>query len=141
VANSHLVAVVLRRKRLKRRLDDATTQTEHQVQRRLLLDIVVGKRAAIFELLASEDQSLLVWGDALFVLDLGFDIVCFLLSVPPSKFGFDVCHALARGSRWMLGNMEVVGGVPMVSEDSTSRVMVLPVTARSQYFVMFVIAV
>jgi hypothetical protein len=98
VANSHLVAIVLRRKRLKRRLDDSTTQTEHQVQRRLLLDVVVGERAAILELLAGEDQSLLVWGDALFVLDLGFDIVCFLPSVPPSKFGFDACYALARGA-------------------------------------------
>jgi hypothetical protein len=51
------------------------------VQRRLLLDVVVGQGAAILELLAREDQALLVWGNALLVLDLGFDIVCFRLLV------------------------------------------------------------
>ena len=40
-----------------------------------LLDVVVGQSAAILELLASKDQSLLVRGDALLVLDLGLDIV------------------------------------------------------------------
>ena len=40
-----------------------------------LLDVVVAQSAAILELLASEDQALLVWGDALLVLDLGLDIV------------------------------------------------------------------
>jgi hypothetical protein len=51
------------------------------VQRRLLLDVVVGQGAAVLELLACEDQALLVWGNALLVLDLGFDIVCFRLLV------------------------------------------------------------
>jgi hypothetical protein len=36
---------------------------------------VVGKGSAILELLSSKDQSLLVRGDTLLVLDLGFDIV------------------------------------------------------------------
>jgi hypothetical protein len=40
-----------------------------------LLDVVVGKSAAILELLASEDQTLLVWGNALLVLDLALHIV------------------------------------------------------------------
>merc|ERR1712165_336028 len=40
----------------------------------LLLDVVVGQSPSVFELLASEDQPLLVWGDALLVLDLGLDI-------------------------------------------------------------------
>jgi len=48
----------------------AATKTEHQVERRLLLDVVVRKRAAILQLLASEDQALLVRWDALLVLDL-----------------------------------------------------------------------
>ena len=52
-----------------------TAQAQHQVQGRLLLDIVVSQGAAILQLLASEDQALLVGRDALFVLDLGFDIV------------------------------------------------------------------
>ena len=40
---------------------------------RLLLDVVVRKGAAVLELLAGEDETLLVGGDALLVLDLGLD--------------------------------------------------------------------
>ena len=40
-----------------------------------LLDVVVGKCAAILQLLACEDQPLLVRWDAFLVLDLGLDIV------------------------------------------------------------------
>jgi hypothetical protein len=43
----------------------ATAQAQHQVQRRLLLDVVVGQGAAILQLLAGEDQALLVGWDAL----------------------------------------------------------------------------
>ena len=45
------------------------------MERRLLLDVVVGQGAAVLELLASKDQALLVRWDALLVLDLGLDIV------------------------------------------------------------------
>jgi hypothetical protein len=76
LAADHLVAVVLGGKGLKGRLDDTTTQTEDQVESRLLLDVVIGKSAAVLELLAGEDQALLVRGNALLVLDLGLDIVC-----------------------------------------------------------------
>lgn len=44
------------------------------MERRFFLDIVIGKSAAVFELLSSEDQTLLIWWDSLLVLDLGFDI-------------------------------------------------------------------
>ena len=40
-----------------------------------LLDVVVGQSAAILELLASEDETLLVWGNSLLVLDLALHIV------------------------------------------------------------------
>jgi len=40
-----------------------------------LLDVVVRKSASILKLLSGEDQSLLVRGNALLVLDLGLDIV------------------------------------------------------------------
>jgi len=53
----------------------AATKTEDEVEGRLLLDIVVRKSAAVLELLASEDKALLIRGDALLVLDLGFHIV------------------------------------------------------------------
>ena len=41
----------------------------------LLLDVVVGQGAAILQLLAGEDEALLVRRDALLVLDLSLDIV------------------------------------------------------------------
>ena len=53
----------------------ATPQTEDQVQGGLFLDVVIRKSAAIFQLLASKDESLLVGGDALFILDLGLDVL------------------------------------------------------------------
>ena len=89
------------------------------MQRRLLLDVVVGERAAVLELLAREDQALLVRGNAFLVLDLGLDIVC--------------ADASAR-ALWVEQSAVAATGVgmelyaPMVSEDSTSNVIVLPVT-------------
>ena len=50
-------------------------QAQHQVERRLLLDVVVREGAAVLELLAREDEALLIRGDALLVLDLGLDVV------------------------------------------------------------------
>jgi len=41
----------------------------------LLLDVVVGEGTSILELLAGEDQTLLVRWNSLLVLDLGLDIV------------------------------------------------------------------
>ena len=52
-----------------------TSETKHQVESRLLLDVVVGKGSAIFKLLTSEDESLLIWRDTLLVLDLGLDVL------------------------------------------------------------------
>ena len=45
------------------------------MESRLLLDVVVGQGAAVLELLARENQALLVRGDALLVLDLGLHVV------------------------------------------------------------------
>jgi len=53
----------------------ATAQTEHQVEGRLLLDVVVGESTTILKLLASEDETLLIWRNAFLVLDLCFDVL------------------------------------------------------------------
>lgn len=45
------------------------------MQSRLLLDVVVGESATILQLLAGENQALLVRRNTLLVLDLGLDIV------------------------------------------------------------------
>jgi hypothetical protein len=44
------------------------------VKGRLLLDVVVRKGAAVLELLAGEDETLLIRGNSLLVLDLGLDL-------------------------------------------------------------------
>lgn len=41
----------------------------------LLLDVVIRKGTAVLELLSSKDQTLLVRGDSLLVLDLALDVV------------------------------------------------------------------
>jgi hypothetical protein len=45
------------------------------VQGGLFLDVVIRESAPILQLLSSEDQTLLIRGDSLLILDLGFDIV------------------------------------------------------------------
>jgi hypothetical protein len=52
----------------------ATSEAENQVESGLLLDVVVGEGSAVFELLSSKDETLLIWGDAFLVLDLGLDV-------------------------------------------------------------------
>ena len=70
VANpaDHLVAVILGREQAEGGLDHAAAQPEHQVEGALLLDVVVGEGPAVLQLLAGEDEPLLVRGDALLVL-------------------------------------------------------------------------
>merc|ERR1711868_176841 len=51
-----------------------TTKTEDQVKGRLFLDVVVTQSTTILKLFAGKNQTLLVWRDTLFVLDLGLDI-------------------------------------------------------------------
>ena len=72
---------------------------------RLLLDVVVRKGAAVLELLAGEDKTLLVWGDALLVLD------------PVGT------SAPVRQHKWAGGSTYLALTLSIVSEDSTSRVM------------------
>ena len=105
LATDHLIAVVLLGQHTERGLDDTTTKTENQMESGLLLDIVVGQGASILQLLTSEDQTLLIWGNAFFVLKT------------VSK-----CYSTNFNFTWILALT-----FSIVSEASTSRVMVLPV--------------
>merc|ERR1712241_390481 len=53
----------------------ASPESENKMEGALLLDVVVGKSPSVLQLLAGEDQPLLVWGDSLLVLDLGLDVL------------------------------------------------------------------
>jgi len=52
----------------------SSTKSQDEMKSRFLLDIVVAESAPIFELLSSEDKTLLIGGDAFLVLDLGLHV-------------------------------------------------------------------
>ena len=51
-----------------------TAETQHQVEGRLLLNVVVAESAAILQLFPGKDEPLLVRGNSFLVLDLRLDI-------------------------------------------------------------------
>ena len=53
----------------------ATSESQNQVKSGLLLDVVIGQSSSVLQLLTSEDESLLIWRDALLVLDLSLDVL------------------------------------------------------------------
>ena len=104
-----------------------TTETENQVESRLLLDVVVTKGAAILELFSGEDETLLVWGDAFLVLNLGLHVVNGVAWLNLEGDGLasqglheDLHRSLnsnrrvkSRISCWILEKAEVYGGTPL----------------------------
>ena len=73
---NHLFALELSGESGKIRLDlhgthTSSSESQNQMEGGLLLDIVVRESSSIFELLTSEDKSLLIWRNTFFILDLG----------------------------------------------------------------------
>ena len=52
-----------------------TAKTKDQVESRLLLDVVVTEGTSILKLLPREDQTLMIGGDSLLIVDLRLDVV------------------------------------------------------------------
>ena len=69
------IPIVALCKRQQVGFNEPSAQAQHQVESRLLLDVVVGQRAAVLQLLASENQALLVRRNPLLVLDLCLHIL------------------------------------------------------------------
>merc|ERR1711977_290358 len=53
----------------------ASPKAKDKMKCGLFLNVVIRKSATILQLLAGEDQTLLIWWDSLFVLDLGLDVI------------------------------------------------------------------
>jgi hypothetical protein len=59
----------------------SSSKSENQVKSGLFLDVIVGESSAIFKLLSSEDESLLIRWDTFFILNFSLDIfngICWL---------------------------------------------------------------
>ena len=52
-----------------------STETKNEVESRFLLNVVIGKGAAVLELLSGENQTLLIWGNSLLVLNLSLHVL------------------------------------------------------------------
>jgi hypothetical protein len=84
------------------------------VQRRLLLDVVVGKGASILQLLAGEDQSLLIRRNTLLVLDLGLDVIDSVRRLDIQGDGLTwggLCNSLNLIRSANLKNVNPIGGI------------------------------
>jgi len=58
-----------------------SSESEHKMESRFFLDVVVGESSAVFKLFSSENESLLVWWDSFLVLNFSLDIfngICWL---------------------------------------------------------------
>merc|ERR1711903_356285 len=53
----------------------STPQPQDEVEGGFLLDVVVGEGPAVLQLLAGEDQPLLVWRNSLLILNFGFHVL------------------------------------------------------------------
>merc|ERR1712115_206975 len=52
-----------------------SSQSQNQMQSTFLLNVVIREGSSVFQLLSSEDQSLLIWRNSFLVLDLGLDVL------------------------------------------------------------------
>jgi len=53
-----------------------SSQTENQMKSGFLLNVVIAQSTTIFQLLTSENQTLLIRGNSFLVLDLLLDVLC-----------------------------------------------------------------
>ena len=91
-------------------------QPQHQVQGRLLLDVVIREGAAVLELFAREYQALLVGRDALPVLDLGLDVLDPWLDLERDRLACKRAYTQSSGGDGADGSLEIVHTQAIVFE-------------------------
>merc|ERR1712018_261726 len=74
-ATDHFIAVVFLCEQTQTGFDNSTSQSQDEMKSRLLLNVVIAQGSPVFELFASENQTLLIRWNSFFVLNLSFDIV------------------------------------------------------------------
>lgn len=74
-AANGLLAIVSLGKQCQRRIIHATPQPQDKMKRGFLLNVVIAQGPSVFQLLAGEDEALLIRGNALLILNLGLDVV------------------------------------------------------------------
>lgn len=86
------------------------------MESRFLLDVVIRQGTTVFELLASKDETLLVWWDPLLVLNFALDIVDGIARLDFESDGFtsdyatnmSVAAQVATGAR-LKGGLKLTG--------------------------------
>merc|ERR1712073_22856 len=53
----------------------SSSKSENQMESGFFLNVIIRQSSAIFKLLASKDQPLLIWGNSFFVLNFGFHVL------------------------------------------------------------------
>jgi hypothetical protein len=96
-------------------LHGTAAQSQHEVQGRLLLNVVVGQRAPVLQLLAREDQALLVRRDALLVLNLLLSGESAPAAAAAKKGRDGRVRGDSNGNRWNW-RRATVGGQPRAGE-------------------------
>ena len=92
----------------------STSQSQHQVESRLLLDVVVAESAAVLELFSRENETLLIRGNAFLVLDLLLHVVDRVARLDVERDGLareGLDEDLRWGRTWLDGRVVVVRGL------------------------------
>ena len=92
---------------------ESSTQTEDQMKSGLLLDVVIREGTTVFQLLSGEDQTLLIWGNSLLVLDLSLHVLNGVRGLHIESDGLS-SKSLDEDLHWIYYRVRTVVGPPTV---------------------------
>lgn len=92
---------------------ESSTQTEDQMKSGLLLDVVIRKGTTVFQLLSSEDQTLLIWGNSLLVLNLSLHVLNGVRGLHIESDGLS-SKSLDEDLHWIFYRVKTIIGITYV---------------------------